>query len=119
MAKEHAQTAHFLKVDVDEQAAIAQRYGVRAMPTFTFLRKGGVLETLRGANPSRLTQLTKQYIAGGSASTFPGAGQSIAGGTHGSTATRGTFGQVPIESLLPFLLIFGYTAYVLYGIYKT
>lgn len=124
LAKENSGKAHFVKVDVDEQAAIAQRYSVRAMPTFVFMRRGGVLDTLRGANANRLQQLTKQYMAGGSAAAdsgaggFPGSGQTIASGSSSAPAGGGgIFAQIPRENLFPFLVIFGYLGYILYKIY--
>jgi thioredoxin 1 len=40
----------FVKVDVDQQPAIAQNQAVRAMPTFQFIKNGKVLDTLEGAD---------------------------------------------------------------------
>jgi thioredoxin 1 len=39
------------KVNVDEEVELAARYGVRAMPTFLFLRDGKVVDQLTGARP--------------------------------------------------------------------
>lgn len=112
-------------MDVDQNQAIAQRYGIRAMPTFLFMRKSSILDTLRGANSSKLTQMTQQYIKGGvgSSSNFPGGGQTIAGGSgarqNGGQAQPGgilgMFSQIPKENLMPFAIVLCYLAYVIYG----
>lgn len=122
LARQHGQNAHFLKVDVDQHQQIAQRYGVRAMPTFVFIRKGGILDQLRGANASKLTEMVSQYINKGSAvpssGNFPGSGQSLAGG-RGSVGTPQSggsiFGQIPRENLVPFGIVIAYLAYVIYS----
>jgi len=44
----------FLKVDVDEQAKIAEKYGVEAMPTFIFLNNGEQVDKLTGASVDQL-----------------------------------------------------------------
>lgn len=120
LARQHGENAHFLKVDVDQHSGIAQRYGVRAMPTFVFVRRGGVLDQLRGANTGKLTQMVQQYINKGSAvaGAFPGGGQSLAGGrTAGAAggAGGGLLSQIPRENLMPFAIILAYLAYVIYS----
>jgi thioredoxin 1 len=114
----------FVKVDVDQNQPVAQRYGVSAMPTFLFLRKGAILDTLRGANAGKLTSLTTQYSKTGVG--FQGAGQTIGGGRslgsgqgHNAAAQGGGFlgliNSVPRENLLPFIVVVGYLAYVILG----
>ncbi|PWN36356.1 thioredoxin-like protein [Meira miltonrushii] len=121
LARQHGQNAHFLKVDVDQFQQIAQRYGVRAMPTFVFIRKGGILDQLRGANASKLTEMVSQYINKGSAvpgsGTFPGSGHSLAGGSGSAGAPRagGILGQIPRENLVPFAIVIAYLAYVVWS----
>lgn len=44
----------FYKVDVDEQGQIAQEVGIRAMPTFVVFKNGEKVETVVGADPSKL-----------------------------------------------------------------
>ncbi|KAI9638928.1 thioredoxin-like protein, partial [Dioszegia hungarica] len=44
----------FVKVDVDEQAEVAQEVGVRAMPTFVAYNKGEKVKDLTGAQPAKL-----------------------------------------------------------------
>ena len=46
----------FLKVDVDENPDTAAKYGVSAMPTFIFIKKGDVIDRLMGANPAALQE---------------------------------------------------------------
>ncbi|UZJ52851.1 hypothetical protein CBS101457_002171 [Exobasidium rhododendri] len=123
--------AVFLKVDVDQNQAIAQKYGVRAMPTFLFMRKGAILDTLRGANGGKLTQLTNQYMKTGvgSSSTFPGGGQTISGGgaaRQGGGAAGGAGAQqpagllglisgIPKENLMPFGVVAVYLIYIFFS----
>lgn len=95
------------------------------MPTFLFMRKSSILDTLRGADSRRLTSMTEQYAKGGigSSSNFPGGGQTISGGGSrpsgsggaNNTGLLGQLNQIPRENLLPFVVIFAYLAYVLLG----
>ncbi|KAF4611857.1 hypothetical protein D9613_004345 [Agrocybe pediades] len=47
----------FYKVDVDDQEAIAQEVGIRAMPTFILFQNGEKKADLVGARPDGLTTL--------------------------------------------------------------
>jgi thioredoxin 1 len=40
----------FLKVDVDESAELAEKFDIRAMPTFVFLRDGMQIHKIEGAD---------------------------------------------------------------------
>ncbi|KAF7288502.1 Thioredoxin-domain-containing protein [Mycena chlorophos] len=51
----------FLRVDVDEQPAIAQSFRVAAMPTFFAIKDKTVVGMLRGADPYRLAKLVKDH----------------------------------------------------------
>ncbi|TKY88904.1 hypothetical protein EX895_002145 [Sporisorium graminicola] len=73
----------FLKVDVDRVQPVAQKYSVRAMPTFLFLKNKSVVDTLQGADPNRLSALVKQHSSGAS-SAFSGAGQTLSGSSTSS-----------------------------------
>lgn len=53
----------FYKVDVDEQSQIAQEVGVRAMPTFVFFKNGEKIETIVGADPSKLQAAVTKLAA--------------------------------------------------------
>jgi hypothetical protein len=95
------------------------------MPTFLFMRKGAILDTLRGANAGSLKQLTAKYMTSGvgAPSTFPGGGQTIAGGAGSSSqgtqpaagGLMGLFSQIPRENMMPFAVILVYIAYIIYG----
>ncbi|WWC87323.1 thioredoxin [Kwoniella dendrophila CBS 6074] len=51
----------FVKIDVDKQAQLAQRFQVRAMPTFKFLKGGREVDELRGASPPQLNALVSKH----------------------------------------------------------
>lgn len=111
----------FLKVDVDRVQPVAQRYQVRAMPTFLFLKNKSVVETLQGANPSRLTALVKQHATGAS-SAFSGSGQTLTGSgsstsnSFGARSVAGiTDGHVSFENFLPLLVLAAYILYLFLG----
>lgn len=46
----------FLKVDVDESAELTERFDVRAMPTFVFLRDGIQIHKIEGADLKAIGQ---------------------------------------------------------------
>ncbi|KAJ9097216.1 hypothetical protein QFC21_004885 [Naganishia friedmannii] len=50
----------FVKVDVDEQAEIAQACSIRAMPTFLAFKKGDKIGEFSGAAPAKLKALVEQ-----------------------------------------------------------
>ena len=43
-------TVAFVKIDTDKCADIAQKYNVRAMPTFIFIKENNVVETVGATN---------------------------------------------------------------------
>ncbi|KAJ7496975.1 thioredoxin-domain-containing protein [Mycena latifolia] len=51
----------FLRVDVDQQKAIAAKYQVTAMPTFLAIKAGKVVDMIRGADPQGLGRLVLQH----------------------------------------------------------
>jgi len=51
----------FCKVDVDDNAETAQKYGVRAFPTFMAFREGEMSEELKGADPQGLRNLVEKH----------------------------------------------------------
>lgn len=98
------------------------------MPTFLFMRKGSTLDTLKGANSGKLTSLVQQYSKTGTGmGGFPGGGQTIGGRSVGTTGGAlgsqngqpggllGLISQVPKENMLPFVVVLGYLAYVIFG----
>ncbi|MQY03763.1 thioredoxin domain-containing protein [Actinomadura macrotermitis] len=62
LAKEH-QDIHFIKVDVDDAAELAQEAGIRAMPTFILFRQGVKVDELVGANENGLKTLVTKAEA--------------------------------------------------------
>ncbi|KAK0556946.1 hypothetical protein OC846_000790 [Tilletia horrida] len=134
LASKHASTAIFLKVDVDRVAEVAQRYGVRAMPTFLFIRNKSVLDTLKGADPSKLKSLVEKYIAAsGVGAAFSGAGSTLGGNSTSSSSSARTGGaaaaprasnpnlhgladkNIKLEQLLPLIVLGAYLFYILTG----
>jgi thioredoxin-like negative regulator of GroEL len=65
LAKEHSSPnkVAFAKVNVDNQANIARTNGVTAMPTFKIFHNGTAIETIRGANPSALTEAVNKAVS--------------------------------------------------------
>ncbi|KAK6904172.1 thioredoxin [Kwoniella mangroviensis CBS 8886] len=59
----------FVKIDVDRQAQLAQRFQVRAMPTFKFLKGGREVDELRGASPPQLNALVSKHAGTPAAAT--------------------------------------------------
>ncbi|KAJ3216471.1 negative regulator of the PHO system [Dinochytrium kinnereticum] len=53
----------FLAVDVDKLKVTAQKYGITAMPTFMFFKKGKKVDELRGADKVQLEVLIKRHSA--------------------------------------------------------
>jgi thioredoxin len=51
LARAEAGRVVVAKVNVDEEPALAQRYGVQAIPTLLFFKDGQVVDTLVGAPP--------------------------------------------------------------------
>ena len=57
-----AQTTHnclFIKVDVDECESLTKLWNVESMPTFIFVKNKNILQTLKGANKEKLSELLK------------------------------------------------------------
>lgn len=54
LAAEHAGRVDFFRVDVDHHASLAARYGIQAVPTLLFLRRGEVVDRVVGALPRPL-----------------------------------------------------------------
>ncbi|KAH9813446.1 thioredoxin-like protein [Melampsora americana] len=53
----------FYKVDVDAVPAVASECGISAMPTFLAFKKGGVIQTVKGANPPQLEKMVNDCAA--------------------------------------------------------
>mmetsp|Transcript_8027 Transcript_8027/g.17040 ORF Transcript_8027/g.17040 Transcript_8027/m.17040 type:complete len:166 (+) Transcript_8027:70-567(+) len=61
LSDDYGSRAQFIKVDVDDNAEAAQKYGVSAMPTFLFVKGGEVVDRLMGANAVRLKELIEEW----------------------------------------------------------
>ncbi|EHK96495.1 putative Thioredoxin-like protein [Glarea lozoyensis 74030] len=94
----------FTKVNVDNQQAIAQLYGVRAMPTFLIFRSGTVIQTIQGADRGGLTTAIENAIklAGPSKPTFSSAGRTLGGSTPRASLARPFNYQRYIDILISF-----------------
>ncbi|EGS23414.1 uncharacterized protein CTHT_0001030 [Thermochaetoides thermophila DSM 1495] len=84
LAKQHSKPSRlaFVKINVDTHQDIAQQYGVRAMPTFKIINKGGVVETIQGANPPELTAAVERAVrlaGAGKGAAFAGEGRRLGG----------------------------------------
>ena len=51
----------FLKVDVDENPEVTEKYGVRSMPTFLFIKKCEVVYKFTGADEAKLKAKMEEY----------------------------------------------------------
>ncbi len=51
IAQEMGEKASILKVDVDANAELAQKYGIRGIPTMIFFKDGEPAKTLVGVQP--------------------------------------------------------------------
>ncbi len=51
LAQEFDGTVRFVRLNIDESPDIAQRYGVRSIPTLMIFRKGRPIRTMVGASP--------------------------------------------------------------------
>lgn len=49
-------TVGYQKIDIDSNSDIAQRYGVRAVPTIIFEKNGTIVEQVVGAQPKSYYQ---------------------------------------------------------------
>ncbi len=56
------QQVKFVKVDVDEQSELAQRYSVMSMPTLLFFKEGKVMDQLIGVQPKEVIQRVLEAI---------------------------------------------------------
>ena len=50
------------KMDVDDQQAIAQQYGIRSIPTLLVFKGGRVVDTIVGADRTRLEDSVKKAM---------------------------------------------------------
>ena len=48
LAKEHGDEVTVVKINVDESAALAQKFEITAIPTLLFFKDGAIADTVRG-----------------------------------------------------------------------
>eukprot|EP00928_Gymnodinium_smaydae_P038215 TRINITY_DN263_c1_g1_i1.p1 TRINITY_DN263_c1_g1~~TRINITY_DN263_c1_g1_i1.p1 ORF type:complete len:126 (-),score=39.13 TRINITY_DN263_c1_g1_i1:74-451(-) len=52
----------YLEVDVDENANVAEKYDIEAMPTFVFIRDKDTLEKFSGADVDKVRYTVKKHL---------------------------------------------------------
>jgi thioredoxin 1 len=63
LARDYQGKVRFAKVNVDENQDTAEKFGIRAMPTFLLFKGGQVIDQLVGAQPkARLNDLIKKAV---------------------------------------------------------
>ncbi len=65
LASDYAGRVRIAKVNVDEEADLASRFGVRSMPTFLFLRGGEVVDQVVGARSRAEFEAHLDSLVGG------------------------------------------------------
>ncbi len=56
LARTHADRLRVAKVDIDENPALVERFGIASVPTLLLLRDGEVVERLGAVAPPRLVE---------------------------------------------------------------
>ncbi|KAH7381860.1 thioredoxin-like protein [Cadophora sp. MPI-SDFR-AT-0126] len=109
----------FTKVNVDSQQEIAQKYGVRAMPTFMIFRSGSTINTIRGADVRGLTNAVEAAVkmAGAAGPSYSSVGRTLGGPAPRASLSRGFNLKGIIDAIIGFLglyfiSLFSFDAYV-------
>jgi thioredoxin 1 len=63
VATEIGETATIYKVNVDENSELAQKYGIRGIPTMIFFKDGEAAKTLVGVQPKEEIKKTLEELA--------------------------------------------------------
>lgn len=64
LAEEYGDRAKVFKLDLDDNKALAKRYGIRSIPAVMFFKQGDVAETLVGKKPyEEYSAALEKYIA--------------------------------------------------------
>jgi len=66
LAEEYGDDVRFAKLNVDDNQAMAQRYGVRSIPTIGFFRGGEAVGSVVGAYPKEALQDVIEQVRSGS-----------------------------------------------------
>ncbi|GAU94398.1 hypothetical protein RvY_06178 [Ramazzottius varieornatus] len=64
LSNRYAASAVFVKINVEEMTETAARFGIRAMPTFIFLKNGQTVGQVQGADPQQIEATLKQHVGG-------------------------------------------------------
>lgn len=110
LAKENSidKKVAFAKVNVDSQSTIAKTNGVSAMPTFKIFHNGTCVETIKGANPSDLSDAIGKATklantpGGRAGDVFKTPGRTLGGGN----AQGGAGGGFDFGKILNILIMF-------------
>ena len=63
LAEEMAGVAHVAKVNVDENGDLANRFGIRSIPTLVVFKEGKMVDQVVGAAPKeQLRQLIQKHV---------------------------------------------------------
>lgn len=63
IASEYAGKVKVMKVNIDEEREIAERYNIMSIPTLLFFKDGKVVDQMVGANPKpTITQKLEQIL---------------------------------------------------------
>ncbi|GAA5892861.1 hypothetical protein JCM8208_004107 [Rhodotorula glutinis] len=92
-------TVAFLKVDVDQVPAVAQRFSVTAMPTFIVLKGSTKVDEMKGANPAGLMALVKKHAPSGASVSSSGAQAPQEKGLEGFTSLNSQVDQSQVHCL--------------------
>ncbi len=82
LSKKYSST-NFAKVDVDDSKDVAEKLGVRAMPTFVFFKNGKEIDRMEGADRNGLEERVKQH----GAASFEGQGHRLGDANHPSSSS--------------------------------
>lgn len=116
LSKKHSSPRRiaFTKVNVDSQQAIAQQYGVRAMPTFLIFRSGSVIEKIQGADSRKLTSAVENAVklAGAAKPVYSSVGRTL-GGTpaRGQSLSRPLNIQGFVDAIIAFFGLYFYSLF--------
>ncbi|GAA5921550.1 hypothetical protein JCM3775_003100 [Rhodotorula graminis] len=89
----------FLKVDVDQVPAVAQRFSVSAMPTFVVLKGSNKVDEMKGANPAGLMQLVKKHAPTSASASSSGPQAPQEKGLEGFTSLNSQVDQSQVHCL--------------------
>ncbi|GFZ48983.1 Thioredoxin homolog 3 [Saitozyma sp. JCM 24511] len=104
-AKLAAKYAHvkFVKVDVDRNQQLAQRFRISAMPTFKFLKGGREIAELRGASPPQLNALVAQHAGPVPSTPATTSGSSSSAGAGAGAAPTPSAPSAPADNMISLL----------------